>query len=294
MRLVEEGYVAAQDFLTQLVEQERVPLLDGRAVYRPEYRREELGRVHVVHHHRIFPRRGFLLPNLAQDTLQGFRSNPLLHQLVEIQGGFIPVGFRPCLALAPHADAGHQAERRGRRLAFEAVAGYHVLVLLRIVVGRSRRDDALVFPHHLLADLLGKRDLLVRIHLVEVRVHQLQVFASALVVAGSIRQRAGTVFGQIACRRDSVEQELLNLLSVQTVRRVVPTPSLREYLDNQVVFGSLMEPVDFPVPDFNRVAFPVVEDHASCLASVLQREVLRPLRQFLVCFRYHRLFSSNR
>ena len=61
-----------------------------------------------------------------------------------------------------------------------------------------------------------------------------------------------------------------------------------------VVFGSLMEPVDFPVPDFNRVAFPVVEDHASRLASVLQREVLRPLRQFLVCFRYHRLFSSNR
>ncbi len=284
VRLIREGQLRAHHLLLQLVEQEGVPLLDGRAVEGVDDGREQARGVHVVYHHRVLPRARLALSQLAQRPLQRLRAQALLPQRVVVERRVVPVGLRPRVVLALDADARHEAELRVGRFALEAVAGDHVFEFLPVAVRRVGRDDAGVLAHHLVADVHGQRQFVVRLHGVERRIEQPELRAVALVIERGVGEGARLVLGEEAGRGDAVEDEALQLLPVQTVRGERAVAAVDEEVDDEVVLRRLLQAVGLHVAYLERAARRIVEADARRLAAVLQGEFHRPLCQlFIFC-----------
>ena len=287
VRLVGEGQLRAHHFLVQLVQEEGVLLLDGRAVKGVDDGREEARGVHVVYHHRVLARACLALSQLAQHPFQCLRAQALLLQRVEIEGGIVPVGFWPRVALAFDAEAGDKAVPRAGRFALEAVAGYHILEIFPVAVGRVGGNDAGVLAHHLLADGHRQRELVVRLHGVEFRVEQPEVCAVALVIERGVGEGAGLVFRQEAGRGDAVEDEAFQLLFIQAVRGERAVAAVDEEVDDEAVLRRLLQTVRLHVAYLERAARTVVDAHARGLATVFQGKLHGPLCQLFIFFCNH-------
>ena len=134
VRFVLQGKFLAQYLLVELIDQERVLLLDRCAIDSIHDGRQQAGGVHIVDHHVVSARLGLLRAQLTQYTFQCFSSDTGFHQVVVIQGRIIPIRLRTGFALSLDTDATYQAEGRSRGLTLKSVAGNHVFEILLITI----------------------------------------------------------------------------------------------------------------------------------------------------------------
>ena len=113
-----------------------------------------------------------------------------------------------------NADAGREAEIGAGCLSLKTVAGHQVAIIVAVAIGRVCGNDAIVFPHHLVAHLHGELQLIVGLHLGEVGIHQLQAGFVSFVIEAGIRQCTGLVLRQEASGADSLLDEMLQLFFV--------------------------------------------------------------------------------
>ena len=259
MRLIYQGHLVARYLLVDLIQQERVLLLDGGTINGSDYWRKQTTGVHVIHDHGIFTGRHFPLSQFSKHPFQRFRTDTGLHQLVIIQGRVVPIRLGTGVTLPTDADTPHQAIRGTRSLAFETVAGYHVLKVLFVAVGSVGGDDPVVLAHDFLTDAHGQRYLVVRLHGVEIRVDQSQVRRPTFIIQGSVRQRASLVLGEETSGGDTILDELLQLFLIQAIGRVGAVTAVHEQMNHHAVLGRLLQTVYFHIPYLKRTAGTIVK-----------------------------------